>query len=546
MTNQTNVPQGANAPSLSLDPIIWASTHPDAELLTAWQEYVRVFGEYNALPPMTMAEIAPWDNLLNTLSERVETIPARTMEGMHVKLRYLLESTEEKRLVGRVVICGDPVTEEFLNRVNRDFRPKMLWQMIQDTKPGSFPTAPGPAKGVASTDTPGGDGAALADSTIIPALGMTFAEAEAYVQARYGQSGLESEEEEAFNAHTANVETHILITPPGTNADMLVKARLVSSYLEHSKGKNLDLCVKQVLAFMTTQVSKGVNDAHALADPDAALLAAFRAYRNSMHDGDEDAALQRERDTGKVMDSTPARSLAGALVLLGRYLGDGDLGVEEMPAPAALKATIDLMPPEVRDVVEDVVEKAEGLANEHFRATARWREALAERNRLEWKLKALTTLSSPVRVLIRELDRGWDAADEADQRALSAHAAKDIAGHGRAERQYDEADRRIYALQSALAHLPADTPLDAVVKLVVAEPSLSIVVDQLECLAQENGDWVGTATFARESLSTLQTSVPLLVQALGLNLREDGLRRYMWPDHCLDVGDGKAPISAAA
>lgn len=437
MTNPTNAPEGANSPSLSLDPITWASTHPDAELLTAWREYVRVFGVYNALPPMSVAEIAPWDVLLNTLSERVETIPARTMEGMHVKLRYLLESTEEKHLVGRVVICGDPVTEEFLNRVNRDFRPRMLWRMIQDTKPGSFP-APGPVKGVSSIDTPD--------------------------------------------------------------------------------------------------------------DPDAALLAAFRTYQSFICDGDADSDSRPAEAARKVMDNTPARTLAGVLALLGHYLGDGDLGVVEMvPVLDTLKATIDLVPPEVRDVVEEVVEKAEELADEHFRATVGQWEAIAERDQLKASLAKFRGVQSLQMVMLTEaLGQAWDAVDEAERQECMARRSGKVPEKQWAKEMHGEALRRVRALESAVIHLPGDTMGVAAIKLTVAEPGLGNIVERLEDLAREDRGWSSGARDARDCLSALRSALPTLIRLLGIDLRKIGLRAYTWPDHWLDTEDGKAPISTAA
>lgn len=114
------------APALSAR----ADANPDAELLAAWRDYVQAMADYDNLPPMKEAELAPWSDRLNRCRDRMETIPALTMEGMGLKLRYLLASIAEHPSADDALIHGGPLTDEFLNRVNGDFREAMLWRMI--------------------------------------------------------------------------------------------------------------------------------------------------------------------------------------------------------------------------------------------------------------------------------------------------------------------------------------------------------------------------------------------------------------------------------
>lgn len=109
-----------------------ARQHPDAELFAAWREYVEVVGIYDSMPTtMTDAEIAPWTERLDRCRDRMETIPAQTMEGVNVKLRYLLTSMTEHPSADAVLVHGQPATEAFEKRVNSDFREAMVWRMIQ-------------------------------------------------------------------------------------------------------------------------------------------------------------------------------------------------------------------------------------------------------------------------------------------------------------------------------------------------------------------------------------------------------------------------------
>lgn len=109
--------------------------HPDAELFAAWREYVAVSGEYDALPFVPDAEMGPWNERLDRCRARMETIPARTMDGMALKLRYLLAAVSENPIVIDTAVHGAPVSEAFTKRVNGDFREAMLWRMVQETTP---------------------------------------------------------------------------------------------------------------------------------------------------------------------------------------------------------------------------------------------------------------------------------------------------------------------------------------------------------------------------------------------------------------------------
>lgn len=109
---------------------------PDAELFAAWREYVEVVTHYDSLPTtMTDAEIAPLTARLDRCRDRMETLPAKTLDGMHLKFRYLLTSMTEHPSADEVLVHGRPATEAFLKRVNSDFREAMVWRMVQDTAP---------------------------------------------------------------------------------------------------------------------------------------------------------------------------------------------------------------------------------------------------------------------------------------------------------------------------------------------------------------------------------------------------------------------------
>lgn len=108
------------------------SVNPDAELLSAWENYKKWWLVIDALPPETKREdLAPYYVHHNHYGDLVESLPAKTANGLAVKLKYLFKSFSESRWAELAVINGHPCDEAELGN---DFREKMLWSLISDVQ----------------------------------------------------------------------------------------------------------------------------------------------------------------------------------------------------------------------------------------------------------------------------------------------------------------------------------------------------------------------------------------------------------------------------
>lgn len=102
----------------------------DAALLSAWDDYRKA---YSALFAAVGAgeESDLLARKLSACCSRVENIPAATMEGVLLKLRYLFAAIMESQDAIDAAVHGMPASDELLQEMSQDYRRQMLWSMIQ-------------------------------------------------------------------------------------------------------------------------------------------------------------------------------------------------------------------------------------------------------------------------------------------------------------------------------------------------------------------------------------------------------------------------------
>ncbi|MBP2233401.1 hypothetical protein J2847_006739 [Azospirillum agricola] len=112
--------------------VLGATPHPDALVLAAWSEYVRVSTAFDALPlTISDEEAEPLACELDACRDRMEGIPATTLEGVLLKLRYLFAALMESQDAIDAAIYGKPASAALLHTLSLDCRERMLWNMIQ-------------------------------------------------------------------------------------------------------------------------------------------------------------------------------------------------------------------------------------------------------------------------------------------------------------------------------------------------------------------------------------------------------------------------------
>jgi len=107
--------------------------HLDAALLQAWADLVDANRRRDAAPDdLTNEEYDPYDEVVFAAEARVRSIPARTPEGLAVKLRWLWCEQKE---VGQaqaydVIFYGAPIPPDLIE----DWRDQLFWSLIADAE----------------------------------------------------------------------------------------------------------------------------------------------------------------------------------------------------------------------------------------------------------------------------------------------------------------------------------------------------------------------------------------------------------------------------
>ena len=130
---------GAAALPLAATTPVAALSNPDAELLAAWDGFVRANREfkraYAALPNGgTDAEHEPYYRVIDFHRERVEGLPARTAAGVAVKLRLLFSMQMGCIASFNTAVYGEPVSDKLAASLGEELHGSMLWRLIQDVE----------------------------------------------------------------------------------------------------------------------------------------------------------------------------------------------------------------------------------------------------------------------------------------------------------------------------------------------------------------------------------------------------------------------------
>lgn len=191
--------------------------HPDAELLFAWDAFTNAVTAYQCAPD---GEEGLYEDITFNLGMRIEKFRPKTMDGVVRQLRYLLTKYIDCEDAWDVIVFGEDMTPDLKEILDNVHHVGMLWRMLDSID--------GPAERIARAGM-GRNGR----STLIPALGMTFADASAKVLALLGDY------QAAAKADPGNPPDHLVVeaceirravftTLPQTPADALAVLNLLA------------------------------------------------------------------------------------------------------------------------------------------------------------------------------------------------------------------------------------------------------------------------------------------------------------------------------
>ncbi|MGF7177009.1 hypothetical protein [Azospirillum doebereinerae] len=191
--------------------------HPDAELLFAWDAFTDAVTAYQCALD---GEEGLYEEITFNLGLRIEAFRPKTMDGMARQLRYLLTKYIDCEDAWEVIVFGGNMTSGLKEILDNVHHVGMLWRMLESID--------GPAERIARAATGRNGG-----STLIPALGMTFADASAKVLALLG------DHQAAAEARTDDPPDHLVVeaceirravftAPPRTPADALAVLNLLA------------------------------------------------------------------------------------------------------------------------------------------------------------------------------------------------------------------------------------------------------------------------------------------------------------------------------
>ena len=109
--------------------LVRAEASPDAELLAAFEEWRRATLVADRLPiDIPEDESKPYDDAVDRAGDQVEDLPARTLHGIAIKLRYLFAKRGEQAVHYGAILSGAKIASGDLP----DPRDRMLWNLIND------------------------------------------------------------------------------------------------------------------------------------------------------------------------------------------------------------------------------------------------------------------------------------------------------------------------------------------------------------------------------------------------------------------------------
>lgn len=113
-----------------------AAAHPDAALLAAWDGYRAAWHAFDSAVELlpgggTEEDHAPYLAAIESCIQQIETLPASTVDGLAVQLRYLFAALLESQDALDAGVYGAPVTAGLAADLKGDDRYRMLWTMAQ-------------------------------------------------------------------------------------------------------------------------------------------------------------------------------------------------------------------------------------------------------------------------------------------------------------------------------------------------------------------------------------------------------------------------------
>lgn len=135
LTRRTLLSAAVAAPMVAVPAV--AEPHPDAELLAAWNSYRQAYRDYDAACALlpdggTETDHAPFCRRIDTHQAKIEQLPARSLAGIAVKLRFLFAQQLMTINAHRSATYDEPMTAELAAEMDTD--DKILWSLIRDVE----------------------------------------------------------------------------------------------------------------------------------------------------------------------------------------------------------------------------------------------------------------------------------------------------------------------------------------------------------------------------------------------------------------------------
>lgn len=135
LTRRSLLSAAVAAPLAAGEVIMTAVVPPDAELLAAWAAYRQAHRDFDAacahLPDGGgAADLAPFQRRIDAHQIKLEHLPARSMAGVAVKLRFLFAQQLMTADAHRAAVYGAPLSAELAADMDAD--DAVMWSLIRD------------------------------------------------------------------------------------------------------------------------------------------------------------------------------------------------------------------------------------------------------------------------------------------------------------------------------------------------------------------------------------------------------------------------------
>lgn len=116
-----------------------ATPHPDAALLALWEDYGAAAREAEAIglpDDCNLDDEAPVWKRVDALRDRIERTPAKTLDGVAVKIRHLLAVNFAPGDTFGVLVLGRAAPPGWAEKLADDTLLAMLWEMANAPSDG--------------------------------------------------------------------------------------------------------------------------------------------------------------------------------------------------------------------------------------------------------------------------------------------------------------------------------------------------------------------------------------------------------------------------